>query len=426
MISGRRRRGNGEGRGLPAGASGRRIAEVDILRSFALFGILITNVIVATTLWSYTGPSDEPLVRWDGPVDQVVRGLISAFFAGRFYLLFAFLFGYSFTLQIAAAQRAGVSPNTRLLRRCAALMVIGLAHAFLWWIGDILTLYAVLCLILITLKKLKPRTALITGAVLYLLWCVLVIIPSDEGTGIAAIASLFDVERIHEGYTGSFGDTFANQMWLAPAFIGLIWFKGVTTLGMFLIGMAAGKRELFDDRETLRRWAPRVLVGGMAIGLPVSAVTFAGAMAWLTLPSFWAGVQDLVNPLMTFAYIAGIICLTQSTRTAALIGRLAPAGRMAASNYIFQSVVLMVIYTGYGLALVDKVPPAGVIGIALLTYAVQLALSVWWLRYHKYGPVEWLLRAATYLSVPGWRRTPETLPAHRERLVRNPDDTSGR
>ncbi|GAA5105499.1 DUF418 domain-containing protein [Nocardia iowensis] len=411
---------------LPAAPAHRRIAEVDILRSFALFGILIANVIFATTLWSYTGSSDLPRVRWDGPVDQAVRGLIGALFAGRFYLLFAFLFGYSFTLQIAAAKRAGVSANARLIRRCAALMVIGLAHAFLLWTGDILTLYAALCLILIALKNLQPRTALVTGAVLYVLWSVLVTIPSDQGAGIAAIASLFDVERMHEGYTGSFGDTFANQVWLAPKFIALIWFKSVPTLGMFLVGLAAGKRELFDDRDLLRRWAPRVLVGGMAIGLPVSAVTFAGAMAWLTLPSFWAGVQDLVNPLMTFAYIAGALCLTQSSRAAALMGRLAPAGRMAATNYIFQSLVLMVIYTGYGFALVDKVPPAAVIGIGLLTYAVQLVLSAWWLHYHRYGPVEWLLRAATYLSIPGWRRTPKTLPAHNERTAQNPDDTSGR
>ena len=82
---------------------------------------------------------------------------MEALFSGRFYLLFAFLFGYSFTLQIAAAQRAGVSANPRLLRRCAALLVIGLAHVFLLWIGDILTLYAFLCQFLILLRWLRPR-----------------------------------------------------------------------------------------------------------------------------------------------------------------------------------------------------------------------------------------------------------------------------
>ncbi|GAA5092650.1 DUF418 domain-containing protein [Nocardia iowensis] len=393
---------------LPATTTGRRIAEVDILRGFALFGILITNVVVATTLWSFGGTNDDPQPRFDGPIDHAVTGMVDALFAGRFYLLFAFLFGYSFTLQIAAAQRAGASANARLLRRCAALMAIGLAHVFLFWFGDILTLYAFLCLILISLKKLKPRTAVITGAVLYVVWCGWAFLPSGKGHAISALGALFDLERIHDGYAGTFGDTFATQMWLAPGFLLLIWFtQGITSLGMFLIGMAAGKRELFDDRDTLRRWAPRVLVGGLAIGLPVSAVTFAGALNWLTLPTIWFGIQQLINPLMTFAYIAGIIYLTQSPRTAQLTSLLAPAGRMAASNYIAQSVVLMLIYTGYGFALADKIPPAGVVGLALLTFAAQLALSTWWLRNHRYGPIEWLLRAGTYLSIPEWKRRRE-------------------
>lgn len=397
---------------LPATASGRRIAEVDILRGFALFGILITNVVFATTLWSFTGASNDPKLRFDGPIDHLVSAVVGALFEGRFYLLFAFLFGYSFTLQIAAAQHAGASANRRLLRRCLALLVIGLAHVFFLWIGDILTLYAFLCLVLIPLKKLKPRTAVIIGAVLYMLWCGWSLAPSEDGDGMSALASLFDLDRIHDGYTGTFGDTFATQMWLAPIFMFLIWFtQGMTAFGMFLMGMAAGKRELLTDRETLRRWAPRVLVGGLAIGLPVSAVTFIGAMGWITPPAIWAGVQELINPLMTVAYIAGIVCLAQSARTAQVIGRLAPAGRMAASNYIGQSIVLMVIYTGYGFGLVDTIPPAGVLGIALLTYAAQLALSNWWLRNHRYGPVEWALRAATYLSIPEWKRRPEHVPA---------------
>ncbi|MGO4617534.1 DUF418 domain-containing protein [Nocardia sp. 2YAB30] len=399
---------------LPATATGRRIAEVDILRGFGLFGILITNVTVATTLWSFTGTDDDPRPRFQGPVDQALRGLVDALFAGRFYLIFAFLFGYSFTLQIAAAQRAGASANARLLRRCAALLTVGLAHVFLLWIGDILTLYAYLCLTLITLKDLGPRTAVITGAGLYTAWCAWAFLPGGGGT-IFGLATFFGINRIHDGYAGNAGDAFANQMWLAPAFIALIWLtQGVTSLGMFLIGMAAGKRELFADRETVARWAPRALAGGMAIGLPVSALTFAGALNWIRPPAFWVGVQELVNPLMTFAYIAGVLCLTRSARTARVIVGLAPAGRMAASNYIGQSIVLMVVYTGYGFALVDAVPPAVVLGIALLTYVAQLALSAWWLGRFRYGPVEWLLRAATYLQVPAWRRSPEQVPVHKD------------
>lgn len=397
----------------PVSSSARRIGEIDTLRGFALFGILVTNVIVMTTLLSFTGPNSDPQPLYDGAWDRLVYGTVDGLFLGRFYLLFAFLFGYSFTLQIAAAQRAGAAPVPRLLRRCGALFLIGLAHVALLWIGDILTLYALLCLILVILRKIRPRTALITGVVLYTLFTLLAFLPSGDsgGSPVAGLGELFDLQRIREQYTGGLTDTFFAQIHLGPVFMLFTWAaQGIPSLGMFLIGMAAGKRRIFEDAELLRRWTPRAMVAGLGVGLPVSLVTVAGETKDAALPWFWPGLQELVNPLMTLGYVAVIVWLTRS-RWAGAVARLAPAGRMAASNYIFQSIVLMFVYTGYGLALGDRVPPAGVVGIALVTYAVQLWLSTWWLRGHRYGPVEWLLRAATYREWPAWRRAPEAVRA---------------
>ncbi|MBW0273513.1 hypothetical protein ATM97_25890 [Nocardia sp. MH4] len=392
----------------PTVSSGRRIAEVDILRGFALFGILITNLIVATTLWSATGTRDAPVPRFDGTADHLVRATVDALFTGRFYLLFAFLFGYSFTLQIAAAERAGVAPARRLLLRCAALMAIGLVHVYLLWIGDILTLYAFLCLHLILLRKLRPRTAVVTGVVLYTVWSVWSFLPGE--TSILGLGEFFDLPKLAADYTGGFADTFAAQTALAPIFLLLIWFaQGIPSFAMFLLGMAAGKRNLFEDPDTVRRWSARAMVVGFGLGLPISALTFADVMGWWNAPALIHGLQYLVGPVMTFAYVAVVVRLARSARTSRFAARLAPAGRMAASNYIGQSIVLMVVYTGYGFALADDIPPLGVVGIGLLTFAAQLALSSWWLRGHPYGPIEWVLRAATYLTVPAWRRPTESV-----------------
>ncbi|WP_194824728.1 DUF418 domain-containing protein [Nocardia sp. XZ_19_231] len=387
----------------PAVRSGSRIAEVDILRGFALFGILITNVVVATSLWSVVGTREDPVLRFGGTVDLLVRATVDALFTGRFYLLFAFLFGYSFTLQIAAAHRAGASPVRRLLRRCAALMAIGLVHVYLLWIGDILTLYAFLCLTLVALRKLRPRTAVIVGVALYVTWSAWSFLPGENS--LLAFGEFVDLPAISADYTGDFASTFAAQTALAPVFLLLIWFsQGVPSLAMFLIGMAAGKRNLFADPDTLRRWSLRALVIGFGLGLPISAMTFAESMTWWHGPAVIHGLQILVNPAMTFAYVAAILLAAQSARLGRYTALLAPAGRMAATNYIGQSIVLMLVYTGYGLALADDLAPPAVIAIAVLTFAAQLSLSAWWLRDHPYGPVEWLLRAATYLTIPPWRR----------------------
>uniref|UniRef100_UPI003F4986F5 DUF418 domain-containing protein n=1 Tax=Nocardia suismassiliense TaxID=2077092 RepID=UPI003F4986F5 len=376
-----------------------RVAEVDILRGFALFGILVTNVIVMTTLATLGGPQPD-----SQPLDRFTTALVDGGFQGRFYLLFAFLFGYSFTLQIAAAERAGASPRARLLRRCGALLLIGVAHVLLLWLGDILTLYAGMCLILILLRALRPRTALISGAVLYTAYAVLRFLPGSGG--LDGLAKMLDLQRLHDGYTGGLADTFTTQIGMAPVFALFIWLgQGVPSLAMFLIGMAAGKRRILSDGTWLRRWTPRLMAVGFGVGVPVSVITWANSAGYLNAPGFWVGIQELANPWMTFAYMAVIIRLIWS-RWSGAIGWLAPAGRMAATNYIGQSVVFMVVYTGYGLGLADDVAPPLVVVLALVTFAAQLWISDRWLRTHAYGPVEWVLRAATYLSVPRWRRDP--------------------
>ncbi|WP_039813819.1 DUF418 domain-containing protein [Nocardia otitidiscaviarum] len=380
----------------------RRIGEIDILRGFALFGILITNVVVLTTVLSFTGTDDDPRHLYDGTIDRFVYAIVDGLFIGRFYLLFAFLFGYSFTLQITAAERAGARPVPRLLRRCLALFLIGLAHVMLLWFGDILTLYAALGLILVLLRKIRPRTAFIAGVVLYLAFVAFSFLP---GSGeIEGLRALFDLQAMRAGYTGSPADTFHAQLDTAPVFMLLIWLtQGVPSLGMFLIGMAAGKRRIFENADLLRRWARVGLVAGGLVGLPVSLASLFFASTEGSLPPHWYGVQELVNPVVTLGYMAAVLWLARG-RWAGGIAWLAPAGRMAASNYILQSVVMMLVFTGYGLALADRVAPAVAVGIALSTYLMQLWFSAWWLRGHGYGPVEWLLRAATYREWPRWRR----------------------
>lgn len=380
----------------------RRIGVVDSLRGFALFGILVTNTVVATMFWSSQGAAGDPRPMFESTIDLFVYGVVEGFFLGKFYLLFAFLFGYSFTLQIAAAERAGVAPVPRLLRRCLALFLIGLAHVLLLWIGDILTLYAALCLILVALRWIRPRPALITGLVLYFAFASLAFVPGNGG--LAGLGDVFDVQRMHDGFTGTFGDTLRAQLSFGPKFTVFTWLgQGIPALGMFLVGLAAGKRRMLEDTEWISRWLPRALAVGFGAGLPVSVVTVTLMTVHGQLPSFWYGVQEFANPLMALGYAAGIVWLARY-RWAGPVGWLAPAGRMAATNYIGQSVVMMLIYTGYGLALADRVAPAGVVLLAVATYLAQLRVSAWWLRQHPYGPVEWLLRAATYRSVPAWRR----------------------
>ncbi|TYB50116.1 DUF418 domain-containing protein [Nonomuraea sp. PA05] len=375
-----------------------RVHEVDVVRGFALAGILVANIgYFADPGYAVNGAMPIP----DGPVASLITALVLT----KFYIVFSFLFGYSFTLQLRSAERAGVSVRARTLRRCLGLFVIGLAHGLLLWIGDILTLYAVLGLVLLAMRGIRPRTAVVTGSAivggLALLWAGLAALSTlDPTAGQPPAADPAAAARVLALATGSPLDVLTLQVELYPSLAAMIWlFQGPTALAMFLFGLAAGKTRLLEETGRWWRLAPRIQWIGFGLGLPggvLLAVTAGQAGAWE--PAGLA-VSAVTSVPLAAAYV---VTLLRVTRRFPAAGRaLAPAGRVAASNYLGQSVLCCLIFTGYGLALAGKLSPAAVMGVALMIYAVLLGLSAWWLRTHRYGPVEYALRRLTTWSQAG-------------------------
>ncbi len=160
-------------------------------------------------------------------------------------------------------------------------------------------------------------------------------------------------------------------------------------LGIMLIGMVAGRRlaagTLLEDRKLL--W--RVFWGGLLVGAPLSILyAVLPDQGQTSAPSLYGTVPEAL------AYGAGFLLLWPHARRA--LGLLAPAGRMALTNYLMQSVLGIAIYYGIGFGLIGKVPPPGFYAIAIGIYAFQLAFSRWWLAGHDQGPMERLWRIGTY------------------------------
>ncbi|MGR6923560.1 DUF418 domain-containing protein [[Actinomadura] parvosata] len=372
--------------------AGGRIHEVDVVRGFALAGILVANIgFFADPGYAVNGTLPMP----GGPVALVVTALVLS----KFYIIFSFLFGYSFTLQMRSAERAGASVRARTLRRCLGLFVIGVAHGVLLWIGDILTLYAVLGLVLLALRGIRPRTAVVTGtvivAVLALLWAGLAALSTlDPSAGQAPPADLAAAARSLALATGSPLDVLTLQLELYPPLVAMVWvFQGPMALAMFLFGLAAGKARVLE--ETGRWWhlARRVQWIGFGLGLPGGVL--------LAVTSSMPGMGELAGQAVSTVTsvplaAAYVVTLLRVTRRFPAAGRaLAPAGRVAASNYVGQSVLCCLVFTGYGLALAGRLAPLAVMGVALAIYTFLLVLSAWWLRAHRYGPVEYVLRRVT-------------------------------
>ena len=389
-----------------------RIADVDALRGCALFGILVVNIGAFATPWFGLGLTDPA---FHGSVDRATHFFVALLFETKFYLLFSFLFGYSFTLQMQAAARAGAPFVPRMLRRQAGLWLIGALHAVFLFHGDILTTYAVLGIVLLALHRCGERPALILAFVLVAVcvafWAWMAWLQSLQPAGDAAQLAVAMAQKA-AGALAAYRATPAtvvNQHLreLSEIWIVLLLVQAPCALAMFLCGLAAGKREMLlhaSDYLPLRR---RLLWVGALAGVPGAAMyawtsVYGDSQAWQVAG---LAVGLATAPLLAGAYLALALALFERLRDGTLFALLADMGRMALSNYLLQSAICAWLFLAYGARLMGSVSPLGALALAAIIFCLQLPLSRWWLRNHAYGPVEWLLRALTIAAWPRWRRT---------------------
>ncbi len=168
-------------------------------------------------------------------------------------------------------------------------------------------------------------------------------------------------------------------------------------LAMFMLGLAAGKRRMFARPDRYRAFWPRLVRWGLPVGLP-GAVFYATATVF-GIGSGWEivglGVSLLTAPFLTAAYVGLALMLFHRASGLRVDRLLAPAGRMALSNYLLQSLACAFIFTAYGLGWMGRVSPAGCVLIAFCIFGCQLIASRLWLHRFAYGPVERALRALT-------------------------------
>lgn len=389
-----------------------RVQLIDGLRGFALFGIIVVNVgFFASTYFGVNDPD------FDGFGSEAARALVVFLFESKFYLLFSFLFGYSFTIQLDSAARRGVGFKRRFGRRLVGLFLLGLAHGLLFFSGDILMIYALAGTVLLLVRNWKPRRALLVAAGLLILTA---FVWASLGFGALEDPDAFrsdraeltrEAETLEAGYgsddIGTVVSTRSDD--LGDVFLLLLLVQGPSALAMFLVGMAFGKARALHDPDRFPRLWRRLLIFGLLLGLPAAAFyTWAGGEGSLEQPArelFALSLNVLLAPALAGAYMAAFVLARDTRPGTKLIGALAPAGRIALSNYLLQSIVLSLIFTGYGFGLVGQVSPAVAVLIAIAVFAVLTWLSAIWLKTHRYGPAEWILRAFTNWSWPAWRKS---------------------
>ena len=378
----------------------KRYVVLDALRGFAILGICLANF-PEFSLWTFADAST-----YSG-LDRVVQGVLTFFVDGKFYTLFSILFGMGFSIQL---ENAGQHTRT-FYRRMIVLFLLGLLHLLFLWSGDILMLYAAMGMLLPLFRKLTTRGILLAAGILLVLPVL-----SDALLG----SRLSDpVEAAQWRICGIYGITEANfATWLADAgsyremfqfllqgAVERMWefvssHRYFKVLGLFLIGYAAGREKIYADIAAHAGLLKRLLAYGLALGVNVGAL-----YTWSTLAGHPGGrvVHSLfylfsVYP-MGLAYAAAFLLLFNRTPQGRIWPVFAAPGRMACTNYLFQSVFGILIFYGVGFGLGGRLDLLQTELVALGVYAFQVGFSTLWMRRFRFGPVEWIWRMLTYGTI---------------------------
>lgn len=391
-----------------------RVEVLDVIRGFALLGILIVNMIWFSTPALYLELLGKNM--WTGFWDRTVSSVISLFIEGKFYTMFSFLFGLGFVIFYERAKTKTNSPTLLFYRRLFILLLIGLAHAFFIWYGDILVSYALLGFLLPLFFNKKPKTLLIWAAVLFLILVSVValgalsIMLEDEGAAwnSAAIMQSFvaDVENRLESSFYAYGQgTFAEIMAQRVSdnlFIYTYIYQVVfLILPLFLLGLYAGRRGVFKNTEENLVFIKKAWKWGFVIGFTMSIVSYiSGNQMDPLFPSVYSvinlGAGILGDTGLSIFYMASIVLLYQNREWILRLKPLAYMGRMPLSNYLLQSIICTTIFYSYGLGLYGQVGPAIGLVLAIVIFIAQIFISRYWLERYRFGPMEWIWRSLTY------------------------------
>jgi uncharacterized protein len=422
-------------------ASTERIGAVDKLRGIAVAGILVMNIYgFAMPFTAYSNPLAYGGTEW---YNLGTWYFTHIFFDQKFLPIFSMLFGAGLVMMADRAEARGTKYAGIWYRRNFWLMVLGAAHAYLLWFGDILFTYAVIGMLIYPLRNLKPRTLTIIAC---LLLPVGLLLSASGGQYMTKLQSssveIIELQEAGEELTDEQSATLeeweAMSVFLGPPEVAvqkdleayqkrysdivvhrapvaammqtsglsfLIWRVG----GLMILGMALMKLGVLSG-ERSNSFYRKLMLAGYLLGFPIvlfsaydlSAHQWDG-MYMFKLGGMWNYVGSI---LVSLGHISLFMMVINGGALKNLMQRFAALGRMALTNYLMHSVILTTVFYSYGLGLYGTIPRIWQMGFVVAVVAFQLWFSPLWLEKYRFGPVEWLWRSLTYWQRQPMRRVP--------------------
>ncbi|MCL6618128.1 MAG: DUF418 domain-containing protein, partial [Anoxybacillus ayderensis] len=334
-----------------------RISMIDAVRGFALFGILLVNVLDFSLPTLYV---DATVFAKDG-LDRFLLAFVDIFAQASFYPLFSMLFGWGAWIML---DKGGEKFRVTFLRRLFALLLFGMFHAFFIWHGDILIGYAIVGLFLFPFFRSRAKTLRRFALSLWGGWAgastILMWVMWKQYGDVDFSEPTLAKQAVANYQQGTWEQIFMQRAydWLyvnsfTQAFIFIL-----TILPFFLFGAYIAKEKWFHDvnrhRTTIRKWC----IGSFIIGM---------AFKWLpyvekNIVTEYA--QDMIGgPALALFYLTAFSFVTEK-----VIRFFAPVGKMAFTNYLTQSIICTLIFYSYGFGLYGRVTPKQALAIAIVVY----------------------------------------------------------
>ena len=369
----------------------------DVLRGFALLGILVVNI-------QFMGLSSDQGARGEwtqGFANGSATFLIAALFAGKFYLLFSFLFGYSsnYVIQNDRSNRA------RWIKRCFVLIAFGAIHFTFLWHGDIIFMYGLLGLLLTLFFFKEDRTLKMWSRIIFSVSTVLVALIGalayiaeylmEEDLGISAESSLDEILQ-----SGTYFESIPAriEVWLLSISSG-IFLQGGLAFAAFLLGVRLARSNFLSspiDKAANSKLIKKGLVFGLPIQIIAAVILVRNEQA--TEPSESIYLISLFTsfvaaPLLSMFYVGLIRKLVEERPQ--LVSWMKPAGKMSLTIYISQSVITSLIFSPWGLGLFQELQTWQVFLLAFIIWLLLSYLAALWLKRFNQGPLEKLVSSLT-------------------------------
>ena len=369
----------------------------DVLRGFALLGILVVNI-QFMALNSDQGARGE----WtQGFANGSATFLIAALFAGKFYLLFSFLFGYSSNYVI----RNDKSNRARWVKRCFVLIGLGALHFTFLWHGDIIFLYGFFGLLLTFFFFRADRTLKIWSRIVFSISTFFIVLIGalafiaenvlDEDLGSNTVSRLDEIL-----VNGTFLDSIPARLevWALSISLG-IFLQGGLAFAAFLLGIRLARSNFLStpiDKDANSRLMKKGLVLGLPIQIIAAVTLLQNEQAAQPSESIYLialFVSFVTAPLLSIFYVGIIRKLVEEKPH--LVLWMMPAGKMSLTVYISQSVVTSLIFGPWGLGLFQDLQTWQVFLLAFAVWLLLSYLAAEWLKRFNQGPLEKIVSSLT-------------------------------